>query len=126
RFGRGRMLVVTTLCLLAGIALMVANNLAVVIVGLVVVTAGFFAAHSVTSGWVGLRANTLGTQGPAVYLLCYYLGSSIGGTLGGYALHSGGWNGISIYCGAFVVTVVVLALSLRTLAPATAPKITHR
>jgi YNFM family putative membrane transporter len=87
--------------MLGGIALMVTANLVVVIAGLVVLTAGFFAAHSVASGWVGLRANTFGIQGPSVYLLCYYLGSAVGGTLGAYALHGGAWNGIGIYTGAF-------------------------
>lgn len=118
RVGRARMLSVCGGAMLAGIALMAAGNLAVVIVGLVVITAGFFGAHSVASGWVGLRAKKLGTQGPAVYLLCYYMGSAAGGTLGGYALHAGGWNGISLYTGAFAAAVIVLAVTLLRLSPA--------
>ncbi len=112
RLGRGRVLLMCACGLLAGIALMMAANLAVVIVGLVVVTAGFFGSHSVASGWVGLHAKDLGTQGPAVYLLCYYLGSAAGGTVGGYALHAGGWGGVSLYTGAFAAGVILLALTL--------------
>ncbi len=117
RIGRARLLLLGAGCMLGGITLMVIGNLIVVIAGLVVVTAGFFAAHSVASGWVGLRANALGTQGPSVYLLCYYLGSAVGGTLGGYALHGGGWDGISIYTAAITLAIIVLAVSLRRLAP---------
>ncbi|MGH3627352.1 MAG: hypothetical protein ACRDRL_07930, partial [Sciscionella sp.] len=61
---------------------------------------------------------TLGTQGPSVYLLAYYLGSSVGGTLGGLALHAAAWPGITIYCGAFVLVILVLAVSLWRLRPA--------
>lgn len=117
---RRRMLWGTALVTLAGVALMLPDSLAVVVIGLVVTTAGFFAAHSVASGWVGARAATLGVQGPAVYLFCYYLGSSVGGSLGGLAYGSYGWTGVTIYTGAFIVVVLVLAFTLRGLRPATA------
>ncbi|MBB4682895.1 MFS transporter [Amycolatopsis jiangsuensis] len=116
--GRPRMLPVTVAITLAGLALMLADNLVLVVAGLVVTTAGFFAAHSVASGWVGPRAATLGVQGPAVYLFCYYLGSSVGGSVGGLAYSADGWRGVSLYAGAFVLAVLVLATSLRKLAPA--------
>ncbi|WP_200173393.1 MFS transporter [Tomitella cavernea] len=122
RFGRGRMLLLCAVGMLAGIGLMTAGNLAVVIAGLVVVTAGFFGSHAVASGWVGLRAKTLGTQGPAVYLLCYYLGSAAGGTAGGYALHAGGWGGVSWYTGAIAAGVILLAITLLRLSPARAAR----
>jgi MFS transporter, YNFM family, putative membrane transport protein len=110
--GRPRMLPVTALVTLVGIVLMLPSNLPVVVIGLVVTTAGFFAAHSVASGWVGARAATLKAHGPAVYLFCYYLGSSIGGSVGGLAYGAGGWDGVSLYVGAFAVAVLVLALQL--------------
>ncbi|MEW2508172.1 MFS transporter [Amycolatopsis sp. NPDC047767] len=121
--GRPRMLPVAAAITLVGIALMLADNLAVVVVGLVVTTVGFFAAHSVASGWVGPRAATLGVQGPAVYLFCYYLGSSVGGSIGGLAYSADGWPGVSLYVGAFILVVLVLAISMRKLAPAK-PRIT--
>ncbi|SDZ17799.1 MFS transporter, YNFM family, putative membrane transport protein [Micromonospora pattaloongensis] len=117
--GRPRMLWATTLVMLAGVVLMLPSNLVSVTVGLVVTTAGFFAAHTTASSWVGARAATLGVQGPALYLCCYYLGSSIGGWLGGLAYGGAGWAGVTGYVGASVLTVLLLALSLRTLLPAT-------
>jgi YNFM family putative membrane transporter len=102
---------------IAGLALMVPDNLVLVIVGLVITTAGFFAAHSVASGWVGARSARLGVQGSAVYLFCYYLGSSIGGSVGGIAFTGSGWSGLTVYTGAFIVVVIALALTLRKLAP---------
>ncbi|HVV12601.1 MFS transporter [Amycolatopsis sp.] len=113
--GRPRMLPAAAAVTLAGIALMVPSNLVVVVIGLVATTVGFFAAHSVASGWVGPRAATLQVQGPAVYLFCYYLGSSVGGSVGGIAYGAGGWNGVSLYIGAFIVAVLILSLTLRKL-----------
>ncbi|HEY4458831.1 MAG TPA: MFS transporter [Pseudonocardiaceae bacterium] len=120
RFGRPKLLWVMAVITIAGLALMVPNNVTLVIAGLVVTTAGFFAAHSVASGWVGARSARLGVQGSAVYLFCYYLGSSIGGTVGGLAFTGAGWNGLTTYTGAFLLVVIALALTLRKLAPAPA------
>jgi YNFM family putative membrane transporter len=121
RFGRPRTLWLAAIVLLAGVALMLPNSLVVVVLGLIVLTVGFFAVHSLASGWVGARSATLGVQGSAVYLCAYYLGSAIGGSLGGVAFGSGGWVGISWYLGALTLVILVLAVSLRHLVPATRP-----
>lgn len=118
RFGRPRVMWIMAAITLAGLALMLPPALAGVIAGLVVTTAGFFAAHSVASGWVGARSAALGVQGAAVYLFFYYLGSSVGGSLGGLAFGGGGWPGVTLFTGAFAAAVVVIGISLRRLAPA--------
>jgi YNFM family putative membrane transporter len=48
-----------------------------------------------------------------VYLSCYYLGSSVGGTLGGLTFSAGGWNGVTLYAAAFVLAVIGIGLTLR-------------
>ncbi len=100
RFGRPRLLWVMAVITLLGLALMLPDNLVLVVAGLVITTAGFFAGHSVASGWVSARSARLGVQGSAVYLFCYYLGSSIGGTVGGLAFTGRGWTGLTAYTGA--------------------------
>jgi YNFM family putative membrane transporter len=121
RFGRRPMVWIMALVTLAGLALMLPDQLGIVVVGLVITTVGFFAGHSVASGWVGARGRALGVQGSAVYLFCYYLGSSVGGTVGGIAFGDSGWTGVTVYTGAFVVVVVALGLSLRKLVPVRRP-----
>jgi YNFM family putative membrane transporter len=119
--GRRVTVVLAVLVLLAGVALLVPDVLVVVVVvlGLVVLTVGFFAVHSLASGWVGARSAALGVQGSAVYLCCYYLGSSIGGSLGGVAYGGGGWAATSWYLAGLTLVVLVVAVSLRRLVPAT-------
>lgn len=118
RFGRRRAMWPAALVLLAGIVALLPDQVAVVVVALVVFTAGFFAVHALASGWVGARSAALRVQGPAVYLACYYLGSSVGGSLGGLAYGAGGWPGVTWYVGALAGVVLLGVLSLRRSAPA--------
>jgi YNFM family putative membrane transporter len=118
RYGRPRMLWFMAAITLAGLLLMATGGVTTVIVGLLVTTGGFFAAHSVASGWVGARSARLGVQGSAVYVCCYYLGSSVGGTLGGLAFSADGWSAVTYYTGAFLVAVLTIAILLPTLRPA--------
>ncbi len=115
RFGRQRLLWVMAVITLVGLALMIPDSLVAVVLGLVVMTVGFFAAHAAASGWVGGRSAALGAQGAAVYLFCYYLGSSVGGSLGGLAYGRDGWDGVTIYTAAFIALVLLIAVSLRRL-----------
>ena len=59
------------------------RHLLLILAGIVAVTFGFFGGHSIASSWVGSRAVTAKAQASALYLFCYYLGSSAIGTLGG-------------------------------------------
>jgi YNFM family putative membrane transporter len=117
RFGRQRLVWPVAVVMLVGIALMWTTDLFVVVLGLVILTAGFFAVHSLASGWVSARSRALGVQGAAVYLFLYYLGSSVGGSLGGIAFGDGGWSGVTWYTGALTLLVVVVGVALRRLTP---------
>ena len=69
-------LVVASLC--AGVAAgIVALFLPVVVGGLLLFTAGFFAAHAVASGWVPVRSRTGKAQASSLYTLFYYGGWSV-------------------------------------------------
>lgn len=59
RFGRRPVLWVATLLALAGIWVTLPDLLPTTLAGLLLVTVGFFGAHSVASSWVGRRSATL-------------------------------------------------------------------
>jgi YNFM family putative membrane transporter len=102
---------------LVGIAVTGPGWLPTVLAGLVLITVGFFAGHSLASGWVGRRSADLVGGSPAVaaslYLFCYYAGSSIGGTVGGLAFDRMGWLGVVGYVALLLAAGLVLALGLR-------------
>ncbi|MCK9876919.1 MFS transporter [Frankia sp. Ag45/Mut15] len=116
RLGRRPVLLGAIAIALAGLALTVPDNLGCVLAGLVIYTAGFFAAHSVASGWVGARAVTGRAEASALYLLGYYLGSSVGGTLIGLAWTAAGWP-------ATVCCVAATQLAAAVLAPRSEPSL---
>jgi YNFM family putative membrane transporter len=106
RFGRAPVLLGFLGLMLAGLLLTMFSALWLVILGLLLFAAGFFAAHSVASSWIGPRARRAKGQAASLYLFCYYLGSSLAGTLGGLFWHRFGWPGV----GGFIALLLTLAL----------------
>ncbi|MBT2428944.1 hypothetical protein AMK21_17505 [Streptomyces sp. CB00316] len=92
RLGRRGALYLAVSTTTAGLLLSLADQLASVLLGLVLITAGFFAGHAVASSSVSRTATTGRAQASALYQSAYYLGSSVGGTLGAVAFHAGGWT----------------------------------
>jgi len=98
--------------MLGGVLLTLFSSLGLIFAGMLLFSAGFFAAHSVASSWIGPRARRAKGQASSLYLFSYYLGSSLAGTLGGLFWHSYGWNGV----GGFIAMMLLAALLVgRTL-----------
>lgn len=110
RHGRRRVLVASTGVMALGVAATLSAWLPVVLAGLVVLTAGFFGAHAVASGWTPVAAPRARTQAAAVYNLAYYGGSSLFGWLGGVGFALAGWPGTV----GLVLALVALAAGLAT------------
>ncbi|CCB76485.1 MULTISPECIES: MFS transporter [Streptomycetaceae] len=91
RLGRRGALHVGTAAVAAGLLLTFCDALAAVLGGLVLITAGFFVGHAVASGAVGHTATAARAQASALYLTAYYIGNSVGGTVGAAAYHGAGW-----------------------------------
>jgi YNFM family putative membrane transporter len=94
-FGRARVLTAGLIVMLVGVALTMLHSLTAIAAGIACFTFGFFAGHSVASGWVGRLAKEAKGQAAALYLLAYYLGSSIIGSYGGRVWTSYAWNGVA-------------------------------
>ncbi|VVN74501.1 Inner membrane transport protein YnfM [Pseudomonas fluorescens] len=114
-FGRRKMLWGTIVLMLAGIVLTMFTPLALVLIGMLLFTFGFFGAHSVASSWIGRRATKAKGQASSLYVFCYYAGSSIAGTIGGVFWHYAGWNGIGAFIGGLLVIALLVALKLAKL-----------
>ncbi|MGW1880963.1 MFS transporter [Streptomyces sp. NPDC001970] len=106
RMGRRGALYLAVGTTATGLLLSLADSLTAVLLGLVLITAGFFAGHAVASSEVSRTAKTGRAQASALYQSAYYLGSSAGGTLGAVAFHSGGWAG-TVLLGLLAVLGVV-------------------
>jgi MFS transporter, YNFM family, putative membrane transport protein len=96
----------------AGLLLTVPHSVVAIVVGLGVFTGGFFAAHTVASGWVGAVARRDRAEASALYLFSYYLGGSIAGALGGLVYGVGGWAATVWFVGALLLVALLLMASL--------------
>ncbi|MER6328644.1 MFS transporter [Streptomyces sp. NPDC001034] len=95
----------------AGLLLSLAASLPLVLLGLVLITAGFFAGHAVASSAVSKTATRGRAQASALYQSAYYIGSSVGSTVGALAFHANGWPGtvsVGLLAVLGVVTLTVL------------------
>lgn len=117
RLGRRRVLWAAIAAMLAGVLITLAEPLWLVLVGMLVFTAGFFGAHSVASSWIGRRARRARGQASSLYLLCYYLGSSVAGTAGGVFWHRWGWGGVALFIAGLLGAALLVAVRLAHVPP---------
>ena len=116
RFSRRGVLPIGCLITVAGILLTLPGRLPLIVLGLAVMTAGFFAVHGVASGWVPTRAHAGGAaagQAASLYLFAYYLGASTFGSLTGRAWTVGGWPGVVVLACVLLAVTGLLAVCLR-------------
>lgn len=111
RLGRGPVLLGSVIAMAVGLAATLVPMLPVVLVGMLAFTGGFFAAHSVASGWVGRLATDHRAEASSLYLFAYYLGSSIAGAAAGFAYVRGGWSATVGFVGV-LLTVAIAAASV--------------
>jgi MFS transporter, YNFM family, putative membrane transport protein len=109
RLGRPVVVLAGGLFATAGVAVSLASPLPVVILGIAMITAGFFAAHGIASGWAASagQRRQAAAQAPAFYLLAYYLGSSVFGALGTSLWESGRWPALAVMAGGLLLVAAV-------------------
>ncbi|HEY0124558.1 MAG TPA: MFS transporter [Rhizobium sp.] len=99
-----------------GAAVTLATPLPLVILGIILVTIGFFVTHSVASALVGRLASGAKGHASSLYLLAYYLGSSIAGSVGGYFWLADGWSAVVGFILAMLAACLISAFTVARLA----------
>lgn len=115
RYGRGPVLMVSMSIMLAGLLLTWFSSLIAILGGMMLFTAGFFAAHSTASAWIGRRARRAKGQASSLYLFCYYVGSSVAGTVGGFFWHGFAWTGVVSFITIMLLLGIYVARRLNRL-----------
>lgn len=122
RLGRRRVYWATVVVMAAGVGLTIVPSTPAIVAGLALATMGYFAAHGIASAWVARRARLGRAQASAIYLFAYYLGSSVLGTLGGYAWVAWGWSGVMLVSGGAMILALLVAIRLMALPPLPIPE----
>lgn len=116
RLGRRKVLLGSIGVFVSGAALMFVPVPAVIILGLVIFTGGYFGAHAIASSWAPVLADPESrAQAPSLYYFAFYVGSSLFGWALGIVFGQVGWGwflGIVIIMG--MLAALIAAVLLRS------------
>jgi MFS transporter, YNFM family, putative membrane transport protein len=117
RYGRRRVIGLAIVLMPIGVVFTLPESLPLMILGVGILTVGFFGGHSIASSWVGLRAETAKAQASALYLFFYYAGSSLAGSIGGWVFALAAWPGVAAFVGAMSGLALLIAMKLARVPP---------
>lgn len=113
KFGRDKVLIAMFTTMILGLWIMLIPSLWVILIGLLIFTFSFFAAHSTSSSWVSVQSLQYRAVGSSLYLFCYYLGSSVLGSANGLVWEKYGWFGLTLTITMVLFIGVLVALKLH-------------
>lgn len=111
RVGSGSALLVGSAGLGLGLAIVSLPWVTAVILGLLVLCAGFFMVHAVAVGTLNRRLSSGQGRANALYVMFYYLGGWMGITGSGFAYKGGGWEAVVGLCLMFLIVPLWTGMS---------------
>ena len=108
RLGRRSTALLGGLVALAGLLLTLAHPLAIIVLGLSLLTVGIFTEQMLSIGYVALAGEGARSTAVGLYVTCYYIGGSLGGIVPASIWSHLGWPG----CVLLIATVQLAALAL--------------
>lgn len=115
RVGRRRAVIGALLLMAVGGAVTIPGSVILFALGFVILTCSFFAVHAVANGWAAAEApeHARGQTG-GLYMLLYYLGSSVGGAVGAVIYGAAGWAWLIVAVAAWLaLAAVAVAVGTR-------------
>ena len=113
KFGREKVLIAMFSTMIVGLWVMLIPSIWTILLGLLIFTFSFFAAHSTSSSWVSVQSLQYRAVGSSLYLFCYYLGSSFLGSGSGLVWEAYGWIGLTLSITVFLFIGILLAFRLK-------------
>lgn len=113
RFGVSRVRSISIFVLSAGVFLTIVPSLHLVIIGMCVICAGFFTAHSLTATSVSNVATHHKGSASSLYLVAYYVGVAIGSSVLGPVWEQGGWQPLVYVTALIPVLYLMLVLWIQ-------------
>ncbi|WP_348535798.1 MFS transporter [Kocuria sp. JC486] len=118
RVGRALVVVLGLVAMGAAVGVTTPVSVAGVLIGLGMLTFAFMGTHAILSGWVVDRAHRLGlsaAKASSAYLVFYYAGSSLSGTLSTHLWSAFGWGSVVVWSAGVVVAGLLCAVSVMLL-----------
>lgn len=112
KYSRTRLTMIGMITAIVGAGLTLVDSLVVIIIGMSLLTGGFFLGHTGASAAASAsRPGVDTTRSAAIYLTVYYLGTSLGAWLSAVLFTDFAWPGVVAMCMTALLAVVVLTLT---------------
>ncbi|SDS55928.1 MFS transporter, YNFM family, putative membrane transport protein [Brevibacterium sandarakinum] len=112
KYSRTSLTLLGMITALAGAGLTLVDSLVVIIIGMSLLTGGFFLGHTGASAAASAsRPGVDSTRSAAIYLTVYYLGTSLGAWLSAVLFTDYAWPGVVVMCMTALFAVLILTLT---------------
>ena len=112
KFSRTSLTLIGMVTALAGAGLTLIDSLAAIIIGMSLLTGGFFLGHTGASAAASAsQPGVDSTRSAAIYLTVYYLGTSLGAWLSAVLFTDFAWPGVMAMCMTSLFVVLILTLT---------------
>jgi MFS transporter, YNFM family, putative membrane transport protein len=118
RFGRRRFVLVVLALWVGGLALTLAPSLPMIIAGLAVVAGAGFLCQSSATSYVATTAKDGASTAVGLYVTFFYVGGSVGATLGGVGWNLAGWPAVVAMAAAMLGVMALIVWRMWPRAPA--------
>jgi MFS family permease len=110
-YGFRKTVVLAALLSLAGLALTLKLSLAVVIGGLALLSSGIFVLQAAATTNLGRVAGQARSSAAGLYVMCYYIGGSLGPVVPAYFWVRGGWRATVAFLAVIISSTVALGFA---------------
>ncbi|MGE0483126.1 MAG: MFS transporter [Gammaproteobacteria bacterium] len=121
RIGNGNTLVLGSLVLIIGLALLEVASVPWIVAGLVAVCGGFFAVHAAAVGALNRKLVAGQGRANALYVMIYYLGASLGVSWSAWVYQQAGWTTLIVLAMALALVPLAIGLGERRTAAVAVP-----
>jgi predicted MFS family arabinose efflux permease len=121
RIGHARLLALSWVIAVSGLALSTLPSLTAVVVALALYSLGLFMGQTATTSFVAEASGEARATSVGLYVTCYYIGGSVGGVLPAAIWVRAGWPGVAALIAAFGLISVALGWRYFRCVPKPAP-----
>jgi YNFM family putative membrane transporter len=115
RFGHmhpARRIIIGIGLMMAGVSCGLIESIAAIVLGIALLTIGFFVAHASASEWISGGRNEGQAQAASLYLFSFYAGSGLASWIGGHVWAAWAWPGVTF----FLIGLLVLGFATAAMA----------
>jgi MFS transporter, YNFM family, putative membrane transport protein len=112
RFGRRRLVLGVMITWAAGLALLLAAPVSVIVLGLVLCAACGMVCQAVSTGYVTATAHEGRSSAVGLYVSSFYIGGSVGGFVPGLAWSFAGWPGVVALAAAVLAIIATIVATV--------------